>query len=70
MAKVLEGPHSLLFTDMSAVGAGLVNDFLRSRRKIEVPNPTPGQREIEWSTPEEKQLLVELAKKVESLDIA
>jgi hypothetical protein len=68
MAKVSEGTNGMLFEKLSAPGIGLVNDFLAKHRSMERPSPTPSDRLIGWNTPEEKQELIGLARRVEALD--
>lgn len=68
MTKVSKGKNGFLFENLTAPGIGLVNDFLAKHRKMERPSPTPSNRLIVWNTAEEKQLLVDLARRVESSD--
>ena len=68
MAKVSEGTNGMRFEKLTAPGIRLVNDFLANHRNMERPSPTPGDRLLVWNTPEERKLLVELAKQVKSSD--
>jgi hypothetical protein len=68
MAKVLEVSHSLVFTNLSAAGIALVDAFVTEHRRMNQYGTTPGQRTIEWSTPEQEASLKALAKKVEATD--
>jgi len=68
MAKVLQVSNSFVFTNLSAVGAHLVNEFVKKHARMKHEGITPGHRTIEWTTPEEETILKELAKKVEASD--
>jgi hypothetical protein len=68
MAKVSQVSNSFVFTNLSAVGEDLVNEFVRKYTQMKHEGITPGHRTIEWTTPEEETILKELAKKVEASD--
>jgi hypothetical protein len=57
-----------LFTNLSAVGIALLDEFQRQHPEIRERGSTPGQRAFEWYTQQERALLIELAQQVETLD--
>ena len=69
MAKISRDSQAFYFSDMTAVGIGLVDEFLRRNPKIvSRPSPGPSIRVIEWKTQEQLVSLEDLAKKVEIQD--
>jgi hypothetical protein len=68
MAKALQVSNSFVFTNLSAVGTDLVDEFVKKHSQLKHEGITPGHRTIEWTTPEEEAILKALAKKVEATD--
>lgn len=68
MAKIKQHAQSFQFTELSAVGAELINEFERHHSKMCKFSPVPTQRTVEWTTPEEREMLMRLAKQVEVQD--
>jgi hypothetical protein len=56
------------FSNLSAVGIALVDEFQRQHPEIHEAGSSPGQRAMEWYTQKERGLLLDLAKEVETLD--
>jgi hypothetical protein len=56
------------FSNLSAVGIALVDEFQRQHPEIHEVGSNPGQRAMEWYTQKERGLLLDLAKQVETLD--
>jgi hypothetical protein len=56
------------FSNLSAVGIALVDEFHRQHPEIRELVSGPGQRAMEWFTQKERGLLIELAEQVEAMD--
>ena len=56
------------FSNLSAVGTALLDEFQRQHPQMRELSSNPEQRAMEWNTLSERELLIDLARQVETQD--